>query len=145
MIFYGNRRFLDDIGPIFPNINRGFLACQLSKQTPLAVKPKAPTLLTRWTPARLLSPATPHFSPSVSPSASSIPNGGGEMKVTVMTADEQILSLDVDPDESVSSPAPSSLHLNLSVRGWPVSLNLAMNLRRELEMIWNFGRGEPAF
>jgi hypothetical protein len=29
------------------------------------------------------------------------------MKLTVMTADEQILSLDVDPDESVSlSPAP---------------------------------------
>jgi len=67
------------------------------------------------------------------------------MKVTVMTADEQILSLDVDPDESVSSPAPSSLRLNLSALGWPVSLNLAMNLRRELEMIWNFGRGEPAF
>jgi hypothetical protein len=26
------------------------------------------------------------------------------MKLTVMTADEQILSLDVDPDESVSLP-----------------------------------------
>ena len=37
------------------------LACQLSKQTPQAVKPKAPTLLTRCTPTRLISPATPHF------------------------------------------------------------------------------------
>jgi hypothetical protein len=30
------------------------------------------------------------------------------MKVTVMTADEQILTVDVDPDESVSPPAPPS-------------------------------------
>jgi hypothetical protein len=69
------------------------------------------------------------------------------MKVTVMTADEQILSLDVDPDESVSSSAPSSLplHLNLFVRGWSVSLNLTMNLRRELEIIWTFGWDEPTF
>lgn len=50
------------------------------------------------------SPAAPDFL-SLSPvTASSIPTGGGEMKVTVMTVDEQILTLDVDPDESVSPP-----------------------------------------
>jgi hypothetical protein len=51
------------------------------------------------------SPAAPDFPFSLSPvTASSIPTGDGEMKVTVMTVDEQILTLDVDPDESVSPP-----------------------------------------
>jgi hypothetical protein len=56
------------------------------------------------------------------------------MKVTVMTADEQILTLDVDPDESVSLPTASSQHLHLySGHAWPVSLNSVMNPRVELE------------
>jgi hypothetical protein len=45
------------------------------------------------------------------------------MKVTVMTGDEQIVTLDVDRDESVSPPARHpSIHLHLQ-------LNLAMNPR----------------
>jgi hypothetical protein len=41
------------------------------------------------------------------------------MKLTVMTADEQILSLDVDPDESVSLPStpPSSTSPHLDLDG----------------------------
>jgi hypothetical protein len=58
------------------------------------------------------------------------------MKVTVMTADEQILTLDVDPDESVSLPTACSQHLHLNLysgHAWPVSLNSVMNPRVELE------------
>jgi hypothetical protein len=37
------------------------------------------------------------------------------MKITVMTVDEQILTLDVDPDESVSPPPLHHLHPNLNL------------------------------
>jgi hypothetical protein len=49
------------------------------------------------------------------------------MKVTVMTADEQFLNLDVEPDESVS-PIPSPFAI-FSCCPWSLSLELVLNLQ----------------
>jgi hypothetical protein len=59
------------------------------------------------------------------------------MKVTVMTADEQFINLDVEPDESVS-PLPSPVSI-FSCCPWSFSPELVMNLQGESGGIGNLG------